>query len=107
MFKSYTIVKIFNDGDILFRFDEDLEKIIQVNIKRDFLDYELSDFYFKDDHNHIIKLEGYNYPYIFKNRRLYKRVEQYEYDKYCTHFPNTSNGKLYHHLYETYKKLFI
>ena len=107
MFKSYTIVKIKKNGDILFMFNEDEEKIILVNIKRDFLDYELSDFYFKDDNNHIIKLEGYHHPCIFKNRRLYNRVEQYEYDKYCTRFPNTSNGQLYNHLINIYKNVFI
>lgn len=107
MFKKYSILRNFNNKEILFMFDDDKDKTILVNIFRDFLDYELSDIYFKDDNMNIIKLIGYHHPCIFKNRRLYYRFEQSDYDKYCTRYPNTSNGQLYHYLVNVYKNIYL
>ena len=104
MFK-YSIFS--NDGtNITFMINDDLKKLITVNIVRDFYGYEINHNYYIDNFYNIEKISGEHNLIIYKNKKTYTKLEQYEFDRYNTRYPICSNGQLYRHLLDYYYKLY-
>ena len=61
--------------------------------------------FYKDKYYNIEKFTE-NVPYIFKNEKLYLKLDQFEFDRYSTKFPISSNGQVYKHILNHYYRFY-
>ena len=101
----YTIQE-YDGTNITFKIMNDDSKLVTLNLQRDYLDYEFNTNYYKDKYHNIEKFTE-NVPHISKNNKLYLKLDQFEFDRYSTKFPISSNGQIYkqllNHYYRFYK----
>jgi len=108
MFKYYDIIDYKTTGEITFRFDGEENKVVSVDINREFPNYKpCYDYYFTPLNKLERIIDSNGEKEVYKNGINYRKCYQYQYDKYFTRYPNDPNGQLYKYLESIYPKLFI
>ena len=100
----YTIQE-YDGTNITFKIMNDDSKLVTLNLQRDYLDYEFNTHYYKDKYHNIEKFAE-NVPHLYKNNKLYLKLDQFEFDRYSTKFPISSNGQVYKHLLNQYYRFY-
>jgi len=108
MFTKYDIVNYNkNTGEITFRFENNENQKITIDINREYPSYEPCYDYYFDEFNKIHQFKDSNgEEYLYKNKKGYTKCYQYQYDKLCKKFPISDNGRLYIHFESIYNNLF-
>ena len=105
MFQKYDIIN-YDNSNITFRFNNNDNKIITIDINQDYIGYEYCyNYYFYQNKSYKIN-ESNEEQKININNNLYDKYEQYKFDKYLTKYPISPNGLLYKYLKSIYYKLF-
>ena len=100
----YTIHE-YDGTNITFKIMNDDSKLVTLNLQRDYLDYEFNKNYYKDKYYNVEKFVE-NVPHLSKNNKLYLKLDQFEFDRYSTKFPISSNGQVYKHLLKQYYRFY-
>ena len=108
MFKYYDIIDYKKDtGELTFRFNNNIERILTVDIENKFPNYKpCYDYYFTPLNKLERIVDSNGEKEVYKNGIKYRKCYQYEYDKYFIRYPNDPNGQLYKYLESIYTKLF-
>ena len=106
MFSHYDIIK-YDGSSITYRFNNDLSKIITIDINTIFPSYEpCYDYYFNPQNIPVRIKDSNGQQELIIKETNYIKCQQYQYDKYNRRFPICDNGLLYKHLEEIYPILF-
>ena len=108
MFYKYDIIEYDkNYGCITYRFNDDNNKLVKINIETEYPNYEpCYDYYFDKDGELVRIPESNGEDYYIKENVKFTKCYQYQLDKYNSKYPICSNGLLYKKLFNIYNSLY-
>ncbi len=106
---EYSIDSYYTEGGNVFMiFKNKKNKKIEVNLKKDFPEYccgqDVLSTYYRDQNGTILKISppANSRVVIIDGDNIYRRITQFELDRYESRFPDSDNGKLYSYLIEKF-----